>query len=920
MPCALAYRAAGDGGRPCCNVCQQPSTIEPLLPPEPELVCVVCCESWGPRTMFVPGNCGHVLCVGCTTQVARDAHNDRTRVTADGLPCGFSGCGTRLARDVVRTLLNVGGRTLPDARATHGNPPEPIQPLTEQEVTDIERFMEEETVPVADRAWCPDLKCGRLINLPRTTAPSEVTCIWCDVAICAMCAGPWQGHDGGRDCAGAKSAVSGDKASMAFIDATAKKCPNCSFPTSHFLGHGCHHISPDTNGCMRCHTHYCYSCLATGADNAATRGVKQKCRCGERYPAINSWSWFCFSSDTAAHLKLEPYPHDTRCGCPVCPYCRVGAPCEQCQGDCPVCKGAVAPGPMELAPAGALAAAAAAAGVAPGVAALVPLRPYLCVAPNGVAWRRSPQFDDRDESFPGPFLDDIVEAERVETAGDPLGAAGSAGGDGGRVWLKLTVRGLPGNTGYVPWTNAAGEELFEAWGGGSLAVGDPVRVLKVPEDEARRRLDGFGGWAGGMASELGSVATVNDLMAATPGRIRLRHARATWIWATTMVVRVRPGSAAAAEAAGAGAAGGFRAGETVRVRSMTVAEAEGVQRGHGGWCSDMARMLGTTGTITSVDADGDVRLFGKCWSPAMVERVGGGGGAAAAAAAAAVRSGVEVTFRIGNSAADWAGCPGSRLSFSAGDVHTVHEVSGSFFTNTRFKTLWAPISATTALVASGAPLTGPSGLVAGETSLVFKKTSGYAYPPACVDGEAVTYLQTNGGSPPAQVRWASGHTYWVEWRDLLRAPAVAAAAAAAAAASLPGSCAARRSPQKGSHACQHCAGKYTMCFGAYGVRDASGTWSQKASDDLSVWPESPNDRFCCAACEALGPAASSSGGGGVSTGAHGGEWRGASKSQWCSLESSQDGPVCAHGDNIITAPHWSCCGVRGEGSSCTVRS
>jgi len=60
---------------------------------------------------------------------------------------------------------------------------------------------------------------------------------------------------------------------------------------------------------------------------------------------------------------------------------------------------------------------------------------------------------------------------------------------------------------------------------------------------------------------------------------------------------------------------------------------------------------------------------------------------------------------------------------------------------------------------------------------------------------------------------------------------------AAKAASLPGSCAARRSPQKGSHACQHCAEKYATCIGAYDVRDASGIWSQKTSDDLSAWLE-----------------------------------------------------------------------------------
>jgi hypothetical protein len=71
---------------------------------------------------------------GCTTQVARDAQNDRTRVNSAGLSCGYSGCKTRLGLDVVRTLLEVGARTLPDVRAIHGDPSLPILPLTEKEV------------------------------------------------------------------------------------------------------------------------------------------------------------------------------------------------------------------------------------------------------------------------------------------------------------------------------------------------------------------------------------------------------------------------------------------------------------------------------------------------------------------------------------------------------------------------------------------------------------------------------------------------------------------------------------------------------------------------------------------------------------------------------------------------------------------
>jgi uncharacterized protein YgiM (DUF1202 family) len=50
--------------------------------------------------------------------------------------------------------------------------------------------------------------------------------------------------------------------------------------------------------------------------------------------------------------------------------------------------------------------------------------------------------------------------------------------------------------------------------------------------------------------------------------------------------------------------------------------------------------------------------------------------------------------------------------------------------------------------------------------LFFKKTSSYKYPSTCLDGQVVTYLQTNSGIPPAQVKWSNGHTYWVEWADL----------------------------------------------------------------------------------------------------------------------------------------------------------
>jgi len=68
---------------------------------------------------------------------------------------------------------------------------------------------------------------------------------------------------------------------------------------------------------------------------------------------------------------------------------------------------------------------------------------------------------------------------------------------------------------------------------------------------------------------------------------------------------------------------------------------------------------------------------------------------------------------------------------------------------------------------AGVALTAETGrALAANAPLVFAPTSGYGYPAACESPAAVVFLQTNGGTPPAQVRWASGHTFWVQWADL----------------------------------------------------------------------------------------------------------------------------------------------------------
>ena len=61
------------------------------------------------------------------------------------------------------------------------------------------------------------------------------------------------------------------------------------------------------------------------------------------------------SPNNSRYLIQDPYPHDSRCGCPICPDCRYQQPCgglgysgSSCDGSCVVCTGLVPPGPLEI--------------------------------------------------------------------------------------------------------------------------------------------------------------------------------------------------------------------------------------------------------------------------------------------------------------------------------------------------------------------------------------------------------------------------------------------------------------------------------------------------------------------------------------------------------------------------------------------
>ena len=96
-----------------------------------------------------------------------------------------------------------------------------------------------------------------------------------------------------------KELKKGTENTDSFSQATTKKCPDCTFRATHYHGHKCHHVS-----CVQCNQNWCYKC-------AKKRYGSDSCKC--------PGSIYCSSDNIELYLELLPFPHDTRCGCVICP-------------------------------------------------------------------------------------------------------------------------------------------------------------------------------------------------------------------------------------------------------------------------------------------------------------------------------------------------------------------------------------------------------------------------------------------------------------------------------------------------------------------------------------------------------------------------------------------------------------------------
>eukprot|EP00930_Biecheleria_cincta_P008294 TRINITY_DN10970_c0_g1_i1.p1 TRINITY_DN10970_c0_g1~~TRINITY_DN10970_c0_g1_i1.p1 ORF type:complete len:843 (-),score=82.33 TRINITY_DN10970_c0_g1_i1:311-2788(-) len=321
--CAQDWRGI-HGAR--CDECKTESSIEVIVTTQK---CNICYDDIATQNLVAVGACGHQLCVDCAVGYVRSAlGNVADSVKPQGLRCpmssGSPSCTTFLSTIVVRQQLIDRGSTNEAA----------AESLTFEDVDRLERFVEESSIPVHRRFYCVNEKCARLLSIDlhsllASTSP-RFECEHCGMHQCARCKVLWHGALSCDEVSSMQgSADAGGQTSTAdsrLIEVTSKPCPQCGVRISHYHGHACHHIRPGT-GCLNCGHHFCYGCLQPG------RG----CR---------ACSVYCREDRLDSYIVASPYPHDTRCGCPICPDCQQGLPCPQCDGTCVVCTGKVPPGKM----------------------------------------------------------------------------------------------------------------------------------------------------------------------------------------------------------------------------------------------------------------------------------------------------------------------------------------------------------------------------------------------------------------------------------------------------------------------------------------------------------------------------------------------------------------------------------------------
>lgn len=272
--------------------------------------CEICCDDETLLTSTCT-DASHKFCLGCIQQSVTGQMGD-------------------LARYPIKCIMNGPGCSVIDSQG-------PVRHcLTEQDI----RLFDQRTITAAlgSALAASCTHCGHVQYATLHRENGSGVCESCQGIFCRTC-GQCDTRHLRMPCMEYRAILmqeeqsGNDDATSRLIESTSKPCPQCGYRTTHWHGHSCHHIRPG-GGCPNCHTHWCYVC------GQLKHRANPDCHL--------HGSTFCRTDAINDNIEPHPYPHDRRCGCPICNICRPGAPCDQCDGDCVVCLAQVPPGPMAI--------------------------------------------------------------------------------------------------------------------------------------------------------------------------------------------------------------------------------------------------------------------------------------------------------------------------------------------------------------------------------------------------------------------------------------------------------------------------------------------------------------------------------------------------------------------------------------------
>ena len=144
----------------------------------------------------------------------------------------------------------------------------------------------------------------------------------------------------------------------------------------------------------------------------------------------------------------------------------------------------------------------------------------------------------------------------------------------------------------------------------TIKIGGKVKLKKVPKSELERLQKGHGGFADSMLAMLGKDGILRAVDKDCDCTVEVGGERKMWNAQLIESVDL---------------AGRRKVGTKVRIRKVSKAELELLQKGHGGSSDSMLAMMGKEGTIRSIDSDGDCRVEvgsdSKLWNPDMLELI-----------------------------------------------------------------------------------------------------------------------------------------------------------------------------------------------------------------------------------------------------------------------------------------------------------